>query len=62
MASGFQLIPGTAPLRLGAYGEGENSQPAYTKYCLDGDLAMPVIYNYDVVGAPGQLNRYTASL
>jgi hypothetical protein len=35
--------PGTAPLRLGAYGEVLGGQPRTCKF-LDGDLAMPVIY------------------
>jgi len=44
MPAGFQLKPGTAPLRLGAYGNGAGSSTPYTQYCLDGDIAMPVIY------------------
>ncbi|WP_257455764.1 LamG domain-containing protein [Archangium lipolyticum] len=36
--------PGTAPLRLGAYGEVIDGQPRTCKF-LNGDLAMPVIYD-----------------
>jgi hypothetical protein len=38
--------PGPAPLRLGAYGDATG-----TSFFLDGDLAMPVIYNRAVSGS-----------
>jgi hypothetical protein len=47
-ASGFPaaVTPGTAPLRLGAYGDSTG-----TSYFLDGDLAMPVVYSRALGGA-----------
>jgi N,N-dimethylformamidase beta subunit-like protein/concanavalin A-like lectin/glucanase superfamily protein len=40
-----QVVPGPAPLRLGAYGDG----PDTTNF-FDGDLAMPVIYGAALTG------------
>lgn len=57
---GFALTPGQAPLRLGAYGDGKDSASPYTKYCLDGDLAMPAIYNYALT--PDQIAQRFAGL
>jgi hypothetical protein len=39
-APGISVTPGSAPLRIGAYGENGT-----TSHLLDGDVALPVIYN-----------------
>jgi N,N-dimethylformamidase len=39
------LVPGSAPLRLGAYGSVDASGQGRTGQFLDGDLAMPVLYS-----------------
>lgn len=38
------LVPGSAPLRLGAYGSVDSAGTPRTGQFLDGDLAMPVLY------------------
>jgi len=53
------VVPGTAPLRIGAYGETNASDAGETKRMLDGDVAMPVIYSRALTATEVQ-TRYTA--